>query len=56
MNSNNLILKEAIHTLCVLRCQNLQMIYEGNDNTSKEKEIEAQEKFIKEFIDEHVPN
>ncbi len=48
-------LKSAINTLCTLRCENMRLLYEGADSStkeSKEKEIQEQEKLVNELIDE----
>lgn len=54
MNCKRILLKDAIQKLCTLRCENLRMIYECQDNTSKEKEIKEQEKYINELIDASI--
>lgn len=48
-------LKSAINTLCTLRCENMRLLYEGADSStkeSKEKEIQEQENLVNDLIDE----
>lgn len=48
-------LKSAINTLCTLRCENMRLIYEGADSSTKEakeQEIEKQEERVNTLIDE----
>lgn len=52
MNMKRHLLKKAISDLCTMRCLYMKNLYEGNDNTKLDAEIDKQQKYVDSLVEE----
>lgn len=52
MNMTRNLLKKAISDLCTMRCLYMKNLYEGDDNTKLDEEIQKQEAYVDRLVDE----
>ena len=46
------LLKKAISDLCTMRSRYMKNLYEGNDNSALDGEIDKQQKYVNSLVDE----